>query len=363
MIVGARGPHLLDDEGHEYIDLCAGYGSVWLGHGHPAVRAALAKQLERYAAPGYLPEAALERARRAFVPFLPAGHFLGGLYSTGMEAIETALRAARAHTGRTDVAGFAGSEHGRSYFTAAIGGAYAVAHVHTLPGFDREGEQLLGEWRALLRHAVLAAVVVEPIQMTGGGHVLPAGLGRELLASAHAAGTLVIYDETLTGLHRGGARYFWETLGEPPDILVLGKGLASGFPASALTLREGTAWDRGRVRPGSTYWNHPLACAAVAATLETLAAMPEVDARVAAIATVVRERLGRFELRGRGAMWCVGSPRPDRQQALADALLARGVVVSYYDRYLRLLPTLDIPLETLASACDAIAAAHVALFG
>lgn len=363
MIVGARGPHLLDDEGREYIDLCAGYGSVWLGHGHPAVREALAKQLERYAAPGYLPEAALERARHAFVPFLPPGHFLGGLYSTGMEAIETALRAARAHTGRTDVAGFAGSEHGRSYLTAAIGGAYGAAHVHTLPGFDREGAQLLDEWRALVRRVPLAAVLVEPIQMTGGGHVLPAALGRELLASARAAGVVVIFDETLTGLHRCGPRYFWQTLGEAPDILVLGKGVANGFPASALTLREGTAWDRERVRPGSTYRNHPLACVAVAATLETLAAMPEVDARVTAIGALVRERLGRFELRGRGAMWCLGSPRADRQKALADALLAKGVVVSYYDRYLRLLPTLDIPLETLASACDAIAAAHVALFG
>jgi adenosylmethionine-8-amino-7-oxononanoate aminotransferase len=123
------------------------------------------------------------------------------------------------------------------------------------------------------------------------------------------------------------------------------------------------AWDRERVRPGSTYWNHPLACAAVAATLEVLLAMGDVDARVAAIERVIRERLGGLELRGRGAMWCLGSPRAGEQKALADALLAAGVVVSYYDRYLRLLPTLDIPPDRLAWTCDAIASAHVARFG
>ena len=363
MIVGARGPRLLDDEGREYLDLCAGYGSVWLGHGHPAVRQALASQLERYAAPGYLPEATLERAQRAFLPFLPAGHFLGGIYSTGMEAVETALRAARAQTGRTDVAGFVGSEHGRSFLTAAIGSGQPVPFAHTLPGFAHDPGRLLAEWRALVRRVPLAAVLVEPIQMTGGGHALAEQFGRELLASARAEGIVVIFDEALTAPHRCGARYFWQALGEAPDIVVLGKGIANGFPASALTLRTGVAWDRERVRPGSTYWNHPLACVAVAATLETLAAMPDIDARVAAIGAVVRERLGRFELRGRGAMWCLGSPRADRQKALAEALLAQGVVVSYYDRYLRLLPTLDTSTETLASACDAIAAAHVALFG
>jgi acetylornithine/succinyldiaminopimelate/putrescine aminotransferase len=183
------------------------------------------------------------------------------------------------------------------------------------------------------------------------------------MASARREGVLVVFDETLTGLYRCGERYFWESAGDAPDILVLGKGLASGFPASALTLREGTAWDRERVRPGSTYWNHPLACAAAAATLEVLGAMPDAAARVAAMSRVIRERLGRLELRGQGAMWCVGSPRAGEQKALADALLEAGVVVSYYDRYLRLLPTLDIPLDLLASACDAIARAHVARFG
>lgn len=362
MIVGARGPFLFDENARQYVDLCAGYGAVWLGHAHPAVREALSRQLDTYAAPGYLPEAALERARRAFEPFLPRGHFLGGLYSTGMEAVETALRAARVHTGRMDVAGFAGSEHGRSQLTGAIGGAYAAANVHTLPGFGAEPDRLLGEWRALLRRAALAAVVIEPIQMTGGGHSIALQVCREIMASARREGVLVVFDEALTGLYRCGERYFWESAGEAPDILVLGKGLASGFPASALTLREGTAWDRERVRPGSTYWNHPLACASVSATLEVLAGM-DAAARVASISRVIRARLARFELRGQGALWCVGSPRPGEQKALADELLDAGVVVSYYDRYLRLLPTLDVPLELLASACDAIAKAHVARFG
>jgi 4-aminobutyrate aminotransferase-like enzyme len=94
VITGAQGEWLEDASGQRLLDLCAGYGSIWLGHGHPAVQDALATQLQAYAAPGYLPFPALERARAALARFIPQGHFVGGIYSTGMEAMETALRAA-----------------------------------------------------------------------------------------------------------------------------------------------------------------------------------------------------------------------------------------------------------------------------
>ena len=362
MITGAHGEWLEDGSGRRLLDLCAGYGSIWLGHRHPAVEGALTRQLQAYAAPGYLPFEALEQARAALSRFIPEGHFVGGIYSTGMEAMETALRAAWAHTGRRDVAGFAGSTHGRSFVTSAIGGGDAVPFVHTLPPFSDGAAPMRRALEELASRVQLAAIVVEPVQMTGGGYELGREACERVFAVAAQHGAAVIFDETLTGLHRCGARSYADAMGVLPDIMVLGKGLANGFPASAVALKKGFAWDRERVRPGSTYWNHPLACAGVAATLEALE-RTDAAARVRDIERIVSAGLGHLALRGRGAMWCLESPRSGRQREFADALLRSGVLVSYYDRYTRLLPPLTIDPEALERACSAIAAAHADTFG
>jgi acetylornithine/succinyldiaminopimelate/putrescine aminotransferase len=362
VIVGARGAHLLDDQGRELVDLCAGYGSVWLGHDHPGVRRALAAQLEAYAAPGYLPFEALGHAHAALQPFLPAGHFIGGIYSTGMEAVETALRAARAQTGRRDVAGFAGSTHGRSFLTSAIGGGETVPFVHHLPAFSAGAERIGAALAGLAGRVKLAAIVVEPVLMSGGGHELGREACERVFAAAAAQGAAVIFDETLTGLHRCGARSYAEAMGVAPDIVVLGKGLANGFPAAAVTLKAGFAWSREKVHPGSTYWNHPLACAAIAATLSELGRL-DAAARVEGIARVIRAGLGHLRLRGRGAMWCLESPRDARQREFAEALLRAGVVASWYERTIRLLPPLTIEPAALERACKTIAAVHADTFG
>jgi len=363
LIAGARGATLVGRDGREYLDLSMGYGSVWLGHGDPAVTRALQEQLARYAAPGHLSSGALEAAEAAFAGLLPDGYFLGGIYSTGMEAIEAALRAAWAHTGRLDVAGFSGSEHGRSFVAAALGGAARrgePAFVHRLPGFaDAAAAPAL---EALARGTALAAVVVEPIQMTGGGHALGKDLCARLFALAREKGFAVIFDEALTAPYRCGSRFFFDGAGQAPDVLVLGKGLGNGFPCAAVALREGFTWDRARVRPGSTYWNHPLACAAVAATLGELARLDPAR-KVQAIEAVVRGSLGGCDLRGSGAMWCLGIPDAARQPAFVAKLLEKGVVASYYPGYVRLLPPLTIDPAELRRGCEAIRQAHADTFG
>jgi acetylornithine/succinyldiaminopimelate/putrescine aminotransferase len=363
MITGARDARLRDEQGREYVDLCAGYGTVWLGHNHPAVNDALAAQLGRYAAPGYLPVAAVDDARAALAPFLPQGHVLGGIYSTGMEALEVAIRVAWAHTGSTDIAGFEGSTHGRSYLTSAIGaaGERRIPFVHVLPSFATGAEAPGAALRVLARERRIGAIVVEPVQMSGGGYEMAARTCAEVFAVAREQGAVVIFDETLTGLYRCGTRHYADAAKVVPDVLVLGKGLANGFPAAAVTLREGLPWDRSRVRPGSTFWNHPLACAAVSATLRELAGVAPA-AKVRAIEEVIQSELANLELRGRGALWCVGSPHAGRQPEFAEALLRSGVVVSYYDRYIRLLPPLAIGLDELREACRTILATHAATF-
>jgi acetylornithine/succinyldiaminopimelate/putrescine aminotransferase len=359
LIATARGATLVGRDGREYLDLSMGYGSVWLGHADPAVTRALSEQLARYAAPGYLPSGAFEAAEAAFSPLLPQGYFLGGIYSTGMEAVEAALRAAWAHTGRLDLAGFAGSEHGRSYIAAALGAAPARGappFVHRLPGFADPAT--VAALERLAGSAALAAVVVEPIQMTGGGHAIGAALCERLFALAREKGFAVIFDEALTAPYRCGARLYCDLAGQAPDVLVLGKGLGNGFPCAAVALRRGFAWGRS-MRPGSTYWNHPLACAAVSATLGELARLRPME-KVREIEAVVRTSLGGPALRGSGAMWCLAVPD---SSALAAQLLEAGVVVSYYQGYIRLLPPLCIDPGELRRGCEAIKAAHAHTVG
>ena len=366
VIESARGATLVDRDGREYVDLSMGYGSVWLGHGEPAVARAIAGQLERYAAPGFLPFAALDQAQAALQRCIPDTHFVGGIYSTGMEAVEAALRAVRAHTGRAHVAGFEGSEHGRSAAAAALGAAGtpgAPASVHRLPALAGLAPGALGAaLRELHARAPLAAVFVEPLQMTGGGHAIDAAQCAALFAFARAHGCAVVFDEALTGLYRCGARLYADLLGCAPDVIVLGKGIGNGFPCAAVALRHGFAWDRARVRPGSTYWNHPLACAAIGATLDELERLHPVP-RVAAIERIVREGLGGLELRGRGALWCLGFPDQGRQQEFMRRVLGGGVVASYYARFVRLLPPLCIEPGALRRACEAIRKAHADTFG
>ena len=365
-IVSAQGDRLRDRSGREYIDLCMGYGSVWLGHNHPAVTQALITQLDGYSAPGYLPTAAQDAVHMAMAAFMPDTHFLGGLYSTGMEAVETALRAACVQTGRCDIAGFGGSVHGRSFVTAAIGGksgAAAPEFVHTLQPFTPDGLELLeADLTRLSERVPLAAIIVEPVQMTAGGHEISPVACRVLHRIARDKGIAVIFDETLTGLHRCGPRFYADLAGDWPDIVVLGKGMANGFPCAAVVLRKGFAWDRARVKPGSTFWNHPLACAAASATMEQLSCN-EAGARVERIATGITGILGELELRGRGAMWCLGVPDRDRIAVFAQKLLAQGVVVSYFDRYIRLLPSVMAESETLLQACGTIRKVYADTFG
>jgi acetylornithine/succinyldiaminopimelate/putrescine aminotransferase len=363
LIETASGASLTARDGRKYLDLSMGYGSVWLGHGDPAVTRALQAQAARYAAPGYLQSGAFEAAEAALAPFLPPTHFLGGIYSTGMEAVEAALRAVWAHTGRLDLAGFEGSEHGRSFVASALGAAPAhgdPAFVHRLPGFaDPRAAQAALE--RLAATASLAAVVVEPIQMTGGGHAIDPALCARLFALAREKGFAVIFDEALTAPWRCGARLYADLAGEAPDVVVLGKGLGNGFPCAAVALRRGFTWERARVRPSSTFWNHPLACAAMTATLGEIAKREPARA-VAAIEATVRETLGALVLRGRGAMWCVGVPDAARQAEFAARLLEAGIVTSYYPGYVRLLPPLSIDPAALRRGCEAIRAVHADTF-
>lgn len=366
IITGASGSWLHGSDGRTYIDLCMGYGSVWLGHGDAAVNGALEEQLRRYSAPGFLQTPALPALESALTPLLPSTHFLAGVYSTGMEAMETAIRVAWAETGRLDLAGFEGSTHGRSYLTASLGGDSPrgrLPFVHRLPGFyGADAQQLTEALNKLMDRIHPAAFVVEPVQMTGGGCAIPRDFARALAETAASRSVPLLFDETLTGLYRCGRRFWFECLPVVPDILVIGKGMANGFPCAALVLRRGMAWNREHVKPGSTFWNHPLACASAIATLRELA---ELDAlqKVSEMESIVRDMLGGLEINGQGALWCLGIPDRKRMAEFTSRLREAGIIVSFYDRYVRLLPAIKIDSGLLIQACNSIRKSYADTFG
>ena len=235
--------------------------------------------------------------------------------------------------------------------------------MHSLPSFaETRTAGPDGGLKQLAQRIDLAVIAVEPIQMTGGGHEIPESVCDAVLTVARERSVPVLFDETLTGFFRCGSRFYFDAVGHVPDILVLGKGLANGFPAAAVVIRRDIAWDRARVKPGSTFWNHPLACAAVSATLGELSKI-DATAKVRRIDSVVRHNLGMLELHGRGAMWCVGAPQAGRLAPFVRRLLEAGIVVSYYDRYIRLLPPLTIVPDVLESVCRSIREAHADTFG
>lgn len=361
-IVSADNDLLVDATGHCLIDLFSANGAALLGHAQPAIAAAVKAQLDAVWLTGGLPTPALDAARAAIEAVLPASLACAGLYSTGMEAAEFAMRIARVHTGRGDFIGFGHSMHGKSALTAALGWADAPAspRVHRLsPWHAVPLEALLQEVDACLSQHPVAAMFFEPVLGSGGGHVAPAALCEALAGLCRRHGSLLVVDEILSGLHRTGPVLAYPAAASDPDIVLLGKALGNGFPVSAVALRPGLALAPAML-PGSTFAGNPLAAAAVVATLEQVR-QADLPARVAAIEARVRGLAGDLPgatLRGQGALWMIELPSAERARALVRALYRRGVFANCTAQYLRWMPAATITPTHLARACNVLADAY-----
>lgn len=363
----AAGSHAWSTDGRRYVDLMAGFGAVFLGHAHPRITRALQEQAGRLWQCGRLPTAPGEEAQARIGEFLPGGYRCGGLYSTGMESAEFALRLAAHRTGRSQFAGFARSMHGKSALTAALcwdnapvrqDNAHVLAFVDSIPE-----EEVLSRAARVLETRRVAALFVEPIQGSNGGHEASAAFYERLVALCRDTGTCCVFDEILTGLYRTGPAFYVERLASRPDFLLFAKSMANGFPVSSVAIPHDMEI-APQALPGSTFSGNPLAAAAVVATL---AEMRELDmvARVAAIERTVREILGGHEargltLRGRGALWVLELAPEIRAEKLQASLLAEGLLASAQGRFLRLLPAATIDGGVLREACEAIARACAA---
>lgn len=348
-----KGCRVTDVEGNEYLDLYGGHAVAVTGHSHPKVVAAIATQASRllfYSNVSYLDVRALAAARLS--RFAPAGA-RAFLCNSGTEANETALKIARMKTGRPGVVAMEGSFHGRT-----LG---AVSATGLPPYRDRVGPIVPGTTFVpfgdadAARRAVAddtAAVILEPIQSMAGIREAPAEYYRELRGICDAAGAALIFDEVQTAPARTGARFYGEHVGVAPDLITTAKGIASGVPCGLVLAAEAIA---ASVRPGdqgTTFGGGPLACAALAATLEVIESEELVENARRMGEIVAREAgaiPGVAEVRGRGLLLGLVLDRPAK--GVRDALLARRILVSTAPgdaNVIRLMPPLTLAPDDVA---------------
>jgi len=334
---GGQGALVRDVEGRSYIDLVCGWGSLLHGHAHPVVRDAVEKRLRdgwmfglTTTEEGRLAERIAER-----MPGLEQIRFVG----TGTESGMTAVRLARAATGRTRILKFIGHYHG--HHDALLPKAGSSALFSTLAGVPSSWIQEtvcipFNDLPALEAacDASIAAVIVEPVA-TNMGTVGPTpGFLQELRRISRAQGALLIFDEVVTGfrLGRSGAQGWF---GVEPDLTMLGKIVGGGFPAAAVGgprhLMQQLA-PEGQVFQAGTYAGHPIAMVAGAADLE-LASGPtfyaDLEASVRRITDPVQQRLvghPTARLERVGTLFSLHMGSPEAYSRLFRALLDRGIL-------------------------------------
>ena len=292
-----KGSEVWDVDGNRFLDFMAGIAVTSTGHAHPKVIKAIQEQAEQFIhiSSDFYHVKWIELAEKLdeIAPFNEAA--VSFMTNSGTEAVETAIKLARYHTGRSNFIGFTGAFHGRTMgavtFTASKpayhGGFYPLMNgvVHApfpnpyRPVLERKAGEDYGETVVryiddqILGHILppdeVAGILVETIQGEGGYIVPPPGFYPALRKLCDKHGILLIMDEVQSGMGRTGKWWAIEHFGVEPDIVTAAKGIASGMPLGACIARQSVMdWERGS--HGNTYGGNPISCAAALATFELI---------------------------------------------------------------------------------------------
>lgn len=351
-----EGVWVKDVEGEEYLDFFAGILTTSIGHCHPAVSERVAHQMKRlgHTSTLYVTEGQIEVARQ-IAALAPEGLEVTAFTNSGTEAVETAIMAARVHTGRSEIVALRHAYSGRSSLAASITAhapwrpvastAAGIVHARSpyryrspLGPDASEAEQTrffiddLVETIETTTSGRPAALIVESIQGVGGFIVPTAGYLEQAVEVIHHYGGLFIADEVQTGFGRTGGQWFGcQHFGVEPDIMVMAKGISNGFPVAATIAREEVAasWDSLSV---STYGGNPVSMAATAATLDVMigenvpARSEERGGQLRAALESLRDRFDWIgEVRGMGLMQAMELVT-DRSSRTPDASRTRALM-------------------------------------
>jgi 4-aminobutyrate aminotransferase-like enzyme len=354
----AQGANVVDADGNLFVDLTAGFGVASVGHRHPEV--VLAGQAQLGKLPHAMGDAFPDPTRILLLEKLSAlsGLDRGILGCSGSDAVDAALKTARIATGRDGILAFEGSYHGLA--TGVLATTHYKAAAFVSPFRARLGKVVdhvpFGTIpQSLTRYG---AVLVEPIQGRGGMRVGPPGWLADLQTRCSRDGALLILDEVFTGFGRTGSWFAAEFEGLRPDLLCLGKGMASGFPISACLGRAEVmdAWgaSQGEALHTQTFLGNPVGCAMALACLQVLE-REELPARAARVGATWAQALASFgDVRGRGLMLGLAVPNA---LVTSRKLLAEGWIAlpaGLHGEVLGLTPPLTIAEDLLHAFLGAL---------
>jgi 4-aminobutyrate aminotransferase / (S)-3-amino-2-methylpropionate transaminase / 5-aminovalerate transaminase len=396
----AAGGIVEDVDGNRFIDLGSGIAVTTIGNAAPrvvdAVRAQVADNTHTcFMVTPYEQYVAVAEHLNRLAP--GAGEKRSVLFNSGAEAVENAVKIARAYTHKDAVVAFDHAYHGRTNMTMALTaksmpyksgfGPFAPEIYRAPLSYPfRDGlidKELATDGELAAQRAIdviakqvgaenLAAVVIEPIQGEGGFIVPAEGFLPALLDWCRRNNVVFVADEVQTGIARTGAWFACEHEGIEPDLICIAKGIADGLPLSAVTGRAEIMDAPHTSGIGGTFGGNPVACAAALATIDTIEADGLLE-RAREIERLMKDRLFALQaaddrigdVRGRGAMIAVEFVKPDNAEpdakltnALANAAIAAGVIVltaGTFGNVVRFLPPLTISDELLSEGLDVLA--------
>ncbi len=341
---------LWDEQGRRHIDFAGGIGVLNSGHLHPQVAAAVQAQMQRFSHTCYqvVPYALYVEVAERLNALVPGTHARKtAFFTSGAEAVENAVKIARAYTGRSGVISFDGGYHGRTHMTLGLTGkvapyklgfgpfpaeVYHAPYPDTLHGIS-ESAALAGLERLLrcdIDPSRVAAMVIEPVQGEGGFYIAPAGFLQALRRICDQYGIVLVVDEVQSGFARTGRWLAIEHAGVVPDLVTLAKSLAGGLPLSAVTGRADIMDAPAPGGLGGTYAGSPLALAAARAALDVIDSeqlCQRAEALGARLCTCLHELAAVVpqlaDVRALGAM--VAAEFLDPATRMPDAAFARSV--------------------------------------
>jgi len=378
--VRAENATLWDAEGKEYIDFAGGIAVLNTGHLHPKVKAAVAAQLDAFTHTAYqiVPyEGYVTLAERINRVAPIAGLKKSAFFTTGVEAVENAVKIARSATGRSGVIAFSGSFHGRTMLGMALTGKVAPYKLSfgPMPGdiyhvpFPNAAQSVsvadsLKALDLLFKCDIdprrVAAIIIEPVQGEGGFNIAPPALMTALRKVCDEHGILLIADEVQTGFGRTGKLFAMEHHAVQADLITMAKSLGGGFPISGVVGRAEIMDAPAAGGLGGTYAGNPLAVAAAHAVLDVIAE-EKLCERAAVLGEKLRAHLeglratvpGIADVRGLGSMVALelndaasGKPDAEAVKRVQARALERGLILlscGVYGNVLRFLYPLTIP--------------------
>jgi len=386
-----HGATLTDVDGNTFIDFTGGVGCLNVGHAHPHVVEAVQEQAARFFHTDFtiVPhEIYVPVAQRllALAPF--RGPAKAAFFNAGTEAVENAVKFARAYTGRPAVIAFEGGFHGRTLLSLSLTskthpykaglGPFAPEIYHVPFPYEYRGisahDALVALERAFITQVApdnVAAVVVEPVQGEGGFVVAPQEFMRGVRALCDEHGIVLIVDEVQTGFGRTGRMFAIEHYDIEPDLITLAKSIAGGLPLSAVLGKAAIMDAPGEGAIGGTYVGNPVALAAAAAVLDVFEEEGLND-RADRIGETILGRMQEWQrrhdrigdVRGLGAMLAIElvedrttkRPAPQLASAVAEEAANRGLLLmkaGIHSNCIRVLCPLVISAAELDEALGA----------